>query len=250
MSIFAQVCYPEFRSVANLHQLFDEEQVKESGESLPTKCWKVGSEISFPGESAAASSTTVSSFSPESSHYHSPSTGISASERQSTSPSHWVLTSSISDETPSTGISITNTTWTTRANTTQSNSGGRGNNQFPVPSIAFGAIEPPSPSSRIAHERPSSFLDNDLGGVIPAENPESRRPMGSENIFGRHRQESIQNLGGPEVTRFPSNIGVRDRGRDSGESFPTRTHGSLQCPECSKCFQRRHELKYIYSQLN
>ena len=249
MSIFVQVCYPEFHIVANLGQLFDEEQVKESGESLLTKCWKVGSEHSFPGESAAAS-ITVSSFSPESSHYHSPSTGISASERQSTSPPQWILTSSISDETPSTGISITNTTWTTRADTTQSNSGGRGNNQFPVPSIGFGAIEPPNPSSGIAHERPSSFLDNDLGGVIPAKNPESRRPMVSGKTFGGNRQESIQNLGCPEVTRFPSIIGVRDRGRDSGESFPTRTHGSLQCPKCSKSFQRRHELKYIYSQLN
>lgn len=247
MSILAQVCHPVFRSIANLDQLFDEEQVNESGHSLPTKCWKVGPELSFPGESAAASSTTVSSFSPESSHYHSPSTGISASERRSTSPSQWVLTSSTSEETPPIGISTTNTTWTTRADTTQSSPGGRGNNQLPVPSIDFGAIEPPDPSSGIAHERLSSILDNHLGGVIPAKNPESRRPMVSGGILRGQRRESIQNLGGHEVTRSLSNTGVRDRGGDFGESFATRTHGSLQCPNCSKSFQRRHELKYIYS---
>ena len=247
MSIFAQMCYPVFRSVTDLDQLFDEEQVQESGDSLR---WKVGPELSFPGESAAASSTTVSSFSPESSHYHSPSTGISASERQSTSPSQWVPTSSVSDETPSIGISITNTLRTTRADTTQSNSGGRGNNQLSVLSIDFGAIEPPNLSSGIAQERPSSFLDNDLGGVIPAKNPESRRPMVSARILEGQRQESIQKVGGHEVTKFPSNTGARDHGRDSGESFSTRTHSSLQCPECSKPFQRRHELKYVYSQLN
>ena len=250
MSIFAQVCYPVFRSIADLDQLFDEEQVQESGIRLPTKCWKVGPELSFPGESAAASSTTVSSFSPEFSHYHSPSRGISASERQSTSPSQWVLTSSISDETPSTGISIINTFRTTRADTTQSNSGGRGNNQLPAPSIDFGAIEPPNPSSGTAHERPSSFLDNELGGVILAKNPESRRPMVSGRTLEGQRQESIQNLGGHEATKLPSNTGARDRGRDSGENLSTRTHSSLQCPKCSKPFQRRHELKYIYSQLN
>ena len=234
MSILAQVYYPVLRSITNLDQLLDEEQVKESG--LPTAV-----------ESAAASSTTVSSFSSESSHYHSPSACISARERRSTSPSQWLLSSSTSEENPPIGLSTTDTTWTTRTDTTQSNSGGRGNNQLPVPSIDFRAIEPPDPSSGIAHERLSSFLDNDLGGVIPAKNPASRRPMVSGGILGGQRQESIQNLGHHEVTRFPSNTGVRDSGGDSSESFATRTHGSLQCPKCSKSFQRRHELKYIYS---
>ena len=250
MSILAQVCYPVFRSITNLDQLFDEEQVKESGHRLPTKCWKVGPELSFPGESAAASSTIVSLFSTESSRYHSPNTGISASERRNTSPSQWVPTSSTSEETPPIGISTTNTTWTTRADTTQSNSGGSGNNQLPIPSIDFSAIEPPDSSSGVAHERLSSFLGNDLGGVIPAKNPKSRRPMVSGGILGGQRQESIQNIRGHEVTGLPSNTGVQDCGRDSGESFATRTHGSLQCPKCSKSFQRRHELKYIYSRLN
>ena len=241
MRILAQLCYPVSRSITNLDQSFDEEQVKES--AVPTKCWKVGSELSFPGESAAASSNTVSPFSPKSSHYHSPSTGISASERRSTSPSQWVLTSSLSEETASIVIPTTDTTWTTRAHTTQSNSGGRGNNQISVPLNDFGAIEPPDPSSEINHERLSFFLDNELGRVIPTKNPESRRPMVSGGILGGQSQESIQNLGSHEVTTFPSSTGVRDRGRDSNA---TRTHGFLQCPKCSKSFQQRHKLKYVY----
>ena len=185
----------------------------------------------------------MSSFSTESSHYHLPSTRNSAAERRTVSSSQWPETDSASQVGLSIGVSTSNTDWTTQSDTTQSSSGVHRSNQLPVPLIDFGAIEPHS-SVGIAHERHSSSFGNGLRGDISSQHPGSRPPVISRGCPVRQRQDPTQDFGDHEVTRFPSDAGVRDRGRSSTGSIATRTNGSLQCPKCSKSFKRRHQLKY------